>query len=261
MELTRSKGVATSVAGRSLTGRPLAQPLYLVLDGPVHAQAPTSKAAAALLQCLYDETQLRGGEAKAAPLAVIGTAHEPGHLVPPPARERRPGVRAGNATDFPAALRELRHCIEHDVPALQASGFDVLRPLVVCMAGEGLRSTAGAFAGSAFAWRQARERLGVRQFRYGPHVVVFGFPGASLDEVQLLANVQAFMAGGVGSQVSGVRRWGLRLASEVVDLVGYAVKHELDLPPAPVGFFEVRPAGAVAIRVRGRWPSVSSVRD
>jgi hypothetical protein len=215
------------------TGRPFAQPLYVLADQPLDGPGLAAAASDELRRSLQARRDQRGADAAALPISALG------------------GTRAGDRIE--TVLQRARTHMEAEVPALQAEGFDVLRPVAVCFAGTGLgRSSRLCFAdpeaGASSSPgpnvprlpRTPANRAAIFEFLSWPHLVVFGMEGSDSTAVCNLATAGAFEVTDRHGVVDGIRTWGDALACEVLDVVGYGPKDDVVIPTVPEGFRALR---------------------
>lgn len=146
-----------------------------------------------------------------------------------------PGVTAHGTTSYARAFQVLRDAIETDVPALQAQGFDVLRP-VAFMYSDGCPD-----GGPEGAWRSDYDRLIEPGFAFRPHIIAFGIGEADRAVIAHVATLKGYMADEGLDSADALKTWATRLAQSMVASARSVAQggSSLVVPPTPVGFQEI----------------------
>ena len=96
-----------------------------------------------------------------------------------------PQFSCDGTTNYSAAFRLVQQRIDQDVPALNADGKGVLRPVVFIM-------TDGAPTDRN--WLAAFQNLVTKDWRRHPHVITYGFGKANAETLGKIATKGAFLA-------------------------------------------------------------------
>lgn len=104
--------------------------------------------------------------------------------------QRIPKITCGGATNFGKVFDLLHERIDADLPLLQRSGFDVLRPIVFLF-------TDGAPTDRPQgSWRQAHSRLTDPDWAPHPHILCYGFDQAVESILRDMCTIQSYIADG-----------------------------------------------------------------
>jgi len=147
-----------------------------------------------------------------------------------------PQLQCGGVTNFVKALRLLRQRIEQDVPQLNESGREVLRPVAFLLTDGQPTDDQGRLSDN---WRSDYASLVDRSYRRHPNVVPFGYGTATADILNDVSTIPgaAFLAkeGGTADALRKI------IPALLNTLVASARDNELRLPAEVDGFIRVSP--------------------
>jgi len=192
------------------------------------------------LEHLYNELVMSPRISEFAHISIISFSTD-AHVILPMTDlqqlNRLPLLACNGVTDFGKAFRQLRACIEQDVPALRSPGRAVLRPLAFLLT-DGQPTDPDGWATDA--WRPDYQALVDPDWRRRPNIVTFGFGDATADILSEIATKQgaAFLAEERGKDKDALKRIFVTLLNT---LVASARENELRLPTDVDGFIRVSP--------------------
>ena len=147
-----------------------------------------------------------------------------------------PQLGCGGVTNFTAAIRLLRQRIEQDVPRLNDSGREVLRPVVFLMTDGQPTDEKGVLSDN---WKPEFASLVDKSYRRHPNVVPFGYGSATAAVVTEISTIPgaAFLAKdtSTGEALKQI------MTALLNSLVASARANALRLPTQVEGFIQVSP--------------------
>src|SRR5260370_31430533 len=147
-----------------------------------------------------------------------------------------PQLQCGGVANFVKALRLLRQRIEQDVPQLDESGREVLRPVAFLLTDGQPTDDQGRLSDN---WRSDYASLVDRSYRRHPNVVPFGYGTATADILNDVSTIPraAFLAkeGGTADALRKI------IPALLNTLVASAPANELRLPAEVDGFIRDSP--------------------
>jgi uncharacterized protein YegL len=145
-----------------------------------------------------------------------------------------PQLGCGGVTNFVKALRLLRQRIEEDVPQLNSSGREVLRPVAFLLTDGQPTDEDGRLSDN---WKPEYAALVDKSYRRHPNVVPFGYGAATADILKEFSTIPgaAFLAkeGGTADALRKI------IPALLNTLVASARDNELRLPTEVDGFIRV----------------------
>jgi uncharacterized protein YegL len=199
-------------------------PAYLVLDTSTSMQRFETLLNDTLLH-IYDTLFTRPDISEFIHLSVI-SFNTDAHVVTPMTDieqlQNLPTVTCSGATNFLPMCRLVREQIDHDVEMLSAASIAVLRPVVFLL-------TDGAPTDRPVGtWQNGANLLQDASWKRHPHIVTYGFGGASELVLSKLATAAAYLA--EGDMVSTGEALSAALASLLNSLVASAKVQQLQVP-------------------------------
>lgn len=170
-------------------------PTYLVIDAS-SSMIPHQGVLNATLDRLHQTLVTNPRVSEFAHVCLIAFSTDP-HLVIPLAEMGdvpvMPEVICAGSTEYGKAFDLVRQCIDSDVTALRANGWQVLRPAVFFL-------TDGAPTDRD--WKARFAALVDPRWPRRPHVISYGFGGANRDVLCQVHNKLAFLADGSDSEAA-----------------------------------------------------------
>lgn len=198
-------------------------PAYLVLDTSGSMQKFETLLNDTLLH-IYDTLFTRPEISEFIHLSVI-SFNTDAHVVTPMTDieqlQHLPTVTCSGATNFVPMCRLVREQIDHDVEMLAAASVAVLRPVVFLL-------TDGVPTDRTGTWESGVNLLQDASWKRHPHIVTYGFGGASEVVLSRLATAAAYLA--EGDMASTGEALSAALASLLNSLVASARVQQLQVP-------------------------------
>lgn len=211
-------------------------PTYIVIDTS-YSMSPLEALLNKTLEYLYDELIMSPRISDFAHVSLI-SFNTQAHLVLPMIDVQDitslPQLKCTGVTNFTAAFQLVRSCIERDVPALDAAGKAVLRPVVFVLTDGQPTDAEGHLTDT---WRADYDRLVDQQWSRRPNVVPFGFGTATASVIKDMSTIDGFAFLAEDSPDGEALR---RVFTTLLNtLVASAQSNELQLPAQVPGFVRV----------------------
>jgi uncharacterized protein YegL len=211
-------------------------PVYILVDTS-HSMSQYEDVLNAMIESLYDELIISPRISDFAHVSVISynsQAEVVLEMTDLQVLDQLPQLGCGGYTNFAAAIRLLRQRIEEDVPRLNDSGRAVLRPVAFLLTDGQPTDERGQLSD---AWKPEFAALVESSYRRHPHVVPFGYGGATAAVVTELATIPG--AAYLANDTKTADALKKIMAALLNTLVASARDNALRLPTQVEGFIQV----------------------
>jgi uncharacterized protein YegL len=213
-------------------------PVYILVDTS-HSMSQYEDVLNQTIESLYDELIISPRISEFAHVSIISyntSAEVVLDMTDLQAMDALPQLGCGGVTNFTAAIRLLRQRIEEDVPRLNDSGRQVLRPVAFLLT-DGQPTDDEGYPSDD--WKPEFASLVDKSYRRHPNVVPFGYGQATAAVVTQLSTIPgaAFLAQdtSTGDALKNI------MTALLNSLVASARENALRLPTQVEGFIQVSP--------------------
>jgi uncharacterized protein YegL len=213
-------------------------PVYILVDTS-HSMSQYEDVLNQTIESLYDELIISPRISEFAHVSIISyntSAEVVLDMTDLQAMDALPQLGCGGVTNFTAAIRLLRQRIEEDVPRLNDSGRQVLRPVAFLLT-DGQPTDDEGYPSDG--WKPEFASLVDKSYRRHPNVVPFGYGQATAAVVTQLSTIPgaAFLAQdtSTGDALKNI------MTALLSSLVASARENALRLPTQVEGFIQVSP--------------------